>query len=79
MELKELLDKKQFKKSNTNKIWLVAEEIAQLTKTTPLRWLRDVKNYPQAIKRAMIDFKESENIKNKPALFIYLFKKYKRR
>ena len=77
MELKKILKQKKFIKTNTNPIYLTAEEVGKLTGTNPMRWLRDVKNFPDAIKRAIIDFKEAEDIKNKPALFIYLFKKHK--
>ena len=72
-----LINTHKFKKSKTNKIFLVSEEIAKLTDTKPSRWYREVKNHDWAINRALNDLKEIKNIKNPVGLFIFLLKKYK--
>lgn len=79
MLIKEIIKKRVLKKQHpTNKIWLIAEQVSKLTKTTPNRWLREVKNNQPAVERAIIDFKEAVNIKNRIGLFIFLLKKYKK-
>jgi len=78
MELiKKLLKKYKSSTKKTNKFWILSCDIAKLTKTTPNRWLRDCKNHWDTINRAIIEFKEAREIKNKVALFIWLFKKHK--
>lgn len=62
------------RKSHTNKYYLIAEDVAQATKTKPVRWLREVKNNEQAVIRALARFKEANNVKNPAALFTWFLK-----
>ena len=65
----------------TNKYWIVASLIAEITTTKPNRWLRTVKNNDWAVQRALTDFKEAKrnhvDIKNRAAFFTFLLKKYR--
>ena len=63
----------------TNKFWLLAEEIAEITGTKPNRWLRMIKTNELATERAKVDLKEFiklGGVKNPLAYFIWLHKKY---
>lgn len=70
--------KTKFKKHKTNKFYLIAEDIAKITKTKPLRWIREVKRHEWAVNRSIIEYKEAKNIRKPIALFQYLLKKNKR-
>jgi len=61
----------------TNQFFLVAEEIAKLTDTKPHRWLRDCKNRPHAVQRALDTIKELSP-RNPAAYFLWLVKHYTR-
>jgi hypothetical protein len=64
------------KKKATNPIFLKASEIAKITGTTPTRWLREVKNHPWAVDRALNELKDlTPNSKIK--YFQWLLKKFK--
>ncbi len=73
--IRDLLQQK-FSKKKTNKVYLIACDIAKATGTAPNRWLRMVKKNEHAVQRAMNDLKESENIRNRAAYFSWLYKHY---
>lgn len=58
------------------RLWLLAEEVALVTSTTPNRWLRECKKNEWAVNRALIDLKESTP-RSRIRLFNFLLKKYK--
>lgn len=77
--IQSLLKFRTIKKTNTNKTWLLAEEIAEITGTKPNRWLRMIKQNELATERAKIDLKEFlklGGVKNPVAYFIWLYKKH---
>lgn len=63
-------------KTKTNPTYLLAEQIADMTKTKPVRWLRECKQHQWACERALIELKDAK-AKKPIALFTYLLKKYK--
>jgi hypothetical protein len=79
--IKGLIQNRLIKKSKTktNKYWLIAEEIAKITRSTTARWLRSVKTQEYAVNRALVELKEvitSGKIKNPIGYFVFLLKKY---
>ncbi len=79
-------DASKARKHSTNETWLLAEKIATLLadptdgpekkKELTLRWLRNAKHNQWEIMRAYADLGEATNIRNRAALFLYLYKKY---
>jgi hypothetical protein len=61
------------KKTHTTRLWALAEEVAKITSTKPNRWLKAGEH---ALFRALIDFKEAKDVKNKAALLTWLVKKH---
>jgi len=65
------------KKTRTNKFFIKAAEIANITQTQPNRWIRECKNNEWACERALIHLKEAKEVKSPIAYFLWLLKKYK--
>lgn len=63
-------------KTKTNPIYVLAEEVAAATHTTPTRWLRECKKYEWEVRAALRDLKMAP-AKKPIALFTFLLKKYK--
>lgn len=64
----------------TNKYYLLSEEIAKITKTKPLRWIRTCKKNPVVFEKTITELKdliEHTQVRNRSAYFIWLLKKNK--
>lgn len=75
--IRNLLLNRKINKAKTNKIWLISEEIATVTNSTPQRWLRQVKKNPDYMLIKLANFKEILKIstpKHRLSLFLWLLK-----
>ena len=75
-----LLKDKIVKKKSSNKVWVMAEEIAKITHTKPNRWLKLVKQEEWLMKRTLDELKDLSRVvevKSPVAYFLWLYKKFK--
>lgn len=75
--IKDLLQNRQVKKTNTNKIFLLSAEIAEITNSDPKRWLRACKKDYNKMTTVLSDFKDilrRQSVRHRLSYFLWLTK-----